>query len=366
MGFREGALAFEEREERGFRDLQKISGQFPTSYGQPGGSWAPQAFPVLKKWGIPTYLDSHDILSVDEKPFRYGGILNLTRLKHTLRVRFHEKGVEEAKSAFRKVLEEDGDFQFVSIYYHPCEFACSEFWDGVNFRRGKNTPREEWKGAPLRTKEDMLRWIGMLEEFLRWTLTIPGVEYITAAESCLYEKYDPSPVTAEELRSIALSLPDGPDYSVRGSRSLCASELLSLFSRRILGLHLTPEFFYGPEADLPSNIVTELTPGELARAALEQFECVLGYKQLPELYRIRENTLNPIDLFCALRDAAAAEMPADQPMKIQTGKGRLCPARHVKEDHNWSGWIIFPEDMDAPGIVRQAKLQTWTLKPAVF
>ena len=26
----------------------------------------------------------------------------------------------------------------ISIYYHPCEFIHTEFWDGVNFKRGAN------------------------------------------------------------------------------------------------------------------------------------------------------------------------------------------------------------------------------------
>src|SRR5262245_41707803 len=33
----------------------------------------------------------------------------------------------------------------ISIFYHPCEWVHREFWDGVNFSRGANPPREEWK-----------------------------------------------------------------------------------------------------------------------------------------------------------------------------------------------------------------------------
>lgn len=367
MGFAEGAMEFERRERKGFEDVQEICGQFPTSYGQPGASWVPHVFPVLKKWGVPTYLDSHYLLSVNEEPFRYGGILNLTRLWSTMRLEFDGGGLEESKAQFDEFCERAGDLQLVSIYYHPCEFSCTDFWDGVNFRKGKNPPREEWKPAPLRTREEMHRRVDLLGEFLRYTLRNPGVEYITAQQSCIYEKTDPSPITKENVQEIARTLVDGPDYYVRGSRSLCASEVLSLFSRNVLGLHLTPEFFYGPEAELPSEIHKKATPYELARAVSEQYERVLGYKQLPSLYRVGVNLINPVDMFCSLRRAIADGIAAEEDMELSCGEGRLLPVRHVNTGYDWAkDWIIFPDGLDASEIVRHALLQTWTLKPAVF
>jgi len=366
-GFREGVLEFERRERQGFADVQDICGQFPTSYGQPGASWVPQVFPVLKKWGVPTYLDSHYLISVNEEPFRYGGILNLTRLWSTMRLEFDGGGLEEAKERFDQFCERAGELQLVSIYYHPCEFSCTDFWDGVNFRRGKNPPREEWKPAPLRTREEMHRRVNILGEFLRYTLEKPGVEYITAQESCLYEKIDPAPITKEDVMNMARTLTDGPDYYLRGERSLCASEVLSLLARYTLELHLTPEFFYGPEADLPSEVCGKITPRELAKAVQEQYDRVLGFKQLPSLYRIGENRVNPIDVFCTLRWAAAEGIGMDDEMEFRIGKGRLLPMRHINTGYNWAkDWIIFPDDLDASEIVRHALLQTWTLKPALF
>ena len=45
----------------------------------------------------------------------------------------------------------------ISIYYHPCEFVHREFWDGVNFSRGANPPRSEWKLPPVQTAEEIER-----------------------------------------------------------------------------------------------------------------------------------------------------------------------------------------------------------------
>lgn len=366
MGFAEGAAEFEKRERQGFFDVQEITGQFPTSYGQPGASWAPQVFPVLQKWGVPTYVDSHYLLSVDEGPFWYGGILNLTRLWSTMRMEYEENGYEDALARFEEICERAGETQLVSIYYHPCEFSCTDFWDGVNFRKGANPPRDQWKPAPLRTKEEMERRIALLGEFLQYTLAKPGVEYITAAQSCRYEIAPRMPITAEDVRNMAKTLTEGPDYVVQGYRSLCAAEILNLYARQILGRHLIPQFAYGPEADLPSVPVRNVTPRQMAEAVVSQFDKVFGYRQLPVLYRIGENLVNPTDLFCTLGKAIRDGIAADEELPVVTG-GKLLPVRHVNTGYDWSkDWIIFPEGMDASGIVRHALLQTWTLKPALY
>ncbi len=367
-GFADGVKEFEKRERQGFLDVMDISGQFPTSYGQPGASWAPQVFPVLKKWGIPTYVDSHYILSVDEGPFWYGGILNLTRLWSTMRVEFDEGGVEAAKERFGEIEHRAADNQLVSIFYHPCEFSCIDFWDAVNFSRGENPPREQWKTSPLRTKEEMMERVGQLREFLEWTLAKPDVEFITAAESLRYEKADREPLTPADVRSLAAAMTSGPEFAtVRDARSLCPSEVMSLFARQILGRHLVPDFAYGPEEDVPSEIVEPVTPTELAAAAFTQFDHVLGYRMLPVQYTVGENRISPLDLFMNLRRAVAEGANPGVPMTLTGGEGTLIPAAHINTSYDWAkNWIIFPDGLDASNLVRHAKLQCWTLKPALY
>ena len=373
-GFADGAELFESREKQGFLDVQEITGQFPYSYGQPGESWVPQAFPVLRKWGIPTYLDYHCLVTLDEKAFRYGDVLNLTWLRGMMRVNFHDGGMKQAKEHWNKIIRnaEDGDgVELVSIYYHPCEFACEDFWDGVNFMHGVNPPRDQWQPSPLLTPEERVRRVKKLEEFLRWTLetTDAGVEYITASESCRYEKTAVKPITGADIREMACALTKGPDYFVFAgeNRSLCASEILSLFARETLGLHRIPEFFYGPEDDVPSVITESASPRALADAFVKQYDRVLGSKQLPVLYRVGENQINPIDLFENLRRALAEGIDPDTPMTLSAGGVTLTTERHIYKGFNWvANWEIFPDDLDTSLVEKHATLQTWTLKPALF
>jgi hypothetical protein len=368
-GFAAGAQEFESKERQGFLDVQRITGQFPTSYGQPGAAWAPQAFPVLKKWGVPTYVDSHQVISVDEKPFWYGGILNLTRLWATMRMDLEEGGLERAKAEFDEICKKADaqQCQLVSIYYHPCEFSATEFWDKVNYSRGVNTPRDQWKPSPARSVEEMHGLVNMLGEFLEYTLTKPNVEYITALQSTAYEITDPKAITSQDVKEMAKGLEDGPNYYIRDNRSLCPSEVLTLFARYIQGKHLSPEFLYGPERDYTSVSSGKLEVGALAKAVSEQYSSVLGFKQLPDYYQVGDSKINPVDMFCTLKKAIDMNLSAADMIEPSIGQGRLVCMDHVNTRNDWGvSWVVFPKDIDVSNIIQLAQLQTWTLKPALY
>lgn len=99
----------------------------------------------------------------------------------------------------------------------------------------------------------------------------------------------------------------------------------------------------------------------------EQYERVLGYKQLPVWYQVGDSRVNPVDLFCSLCRAVAEGIAPDQEMELSSGEGKLVPVHHVNTSYDWAkDWIIIPDGLDASEVVRHALLQTWTLKPAIF
>jgi hypothetical protein len=57
--------------------------------------------------------------------------------------------------------------------------------------------------------------------------------------------------------------------------------------------------------------------------------------------------------------------PAEPPESVSLGPGELAVASFVAEDSPelWD-WIIFPPGFHAPELMKLAKLQAWTLKPA--
>ena len=57
----------------------------------------------------------------------------------------------------------------------------------------------------------------------------------------------------------------------------------------------------------------------------------------------------------------------DANARISLRQGRFTADRYVAEDSPklW-GWVIFPEGFHAPKIMELARLQAWTLKPALL
>ena len=360
-GFREGAKEFERRELDGFRLISEISGQAQTSYGQPGWAWAPQVFPVLRKWGVNTYLDAHPILGIDGQPFWYGGVLCLTNLANLIRLQHEDGGLEKYKKDFDSINTTCKETVFVSTYDHPTEFSCSVFWDEVNFANGRNP--EVLRPAPLRKPGEQTKYIEMMREFLVYSQKKDNVEYITASQTPALEISGKEPIRAEDLRSYAAGFDGGVGYAKIKDRYLSASELFALSSRCLSGRMLIPELIYGPEEDEASIVVEEsVKTAELAEAAYAQYDSALGYKQLRSLYRVGKNLLNPVDLFCTMM---AAMRQGGQTVQVQ--KGTLKAASHVRDSYKFGGgWILWKDDFEAKNIFKHTKLQTWTLKPAVF
>src|SRR5689334_31499 len=164
-GLLDGMAEFERREGGGAADVRRIFGRKTlVCYGQPGSSWAAQAIAALPEIGIaphgvPCYVDEGEHVGLNQKPFWYAGTLNVYHMgQNYTRMELHDPAaVEPAKERFAgiagRLASEDGG-GLISIFYHPCEWVHKEFWDGVNFRRGANPPREQWKAPPQRSPEE--------------------------------------------------------------------------------------------------------------------------------------------------------------------------------------------------------------------
>src|SRR5262245_31535482 len=85
LGWDEGVVEFDRREKLGFDYVQRIFGESPACYGQPGSSWGPQSFRAMRKWGMQVYLDAGSHVRLNDRPHYYCGILTLYKLAHTIR-----------------------------------------------------------------------------------------------------------------------------------------------------------------------------------------------------------------------------------------------------------------------------------------
>src|SRR5262245_28271377 len=239
-GWEDGAAEFYRREVQGVRDIERIFGVTPSCYGQPGAAWASQTFPALKRMGIGMYLDEGDHVGIDDQPFYYGGMLNVFKMRSNV-ARMELKGGEsltEGKAKFQaaydKLRAKGGGT--ISIYYHPCEWVHTEFWDGVNFRRGANPPRSEWKLPGTRPAAETETAFNDFEQYVKFIKEQPGARLVTATE--LMKLYADGALThnftPDDITTVAQSVQKEITFLKMSGFTLSPSDSFSLLTEAYL------------------------------------------------------------------------------------------------------------------------------------
>lgn len=384
LNWQDGVAEFIRREQPGIDDIQRIFGTVPTAYGQPGSSWCPEAQPAMRKMGIHVYLDDGEQIGLDGKPFWYGGVLNIFGMKYidAFRPNNDWTNIEEVKANFKKAytaLSQSGG-GLLSIYFHPCEFIHKEFWDAVNFSHGAEPERSEWKLPPLKSPEEQARSFAFLEQFVEYMKTLP-VQFVTAPETLnLYpDAVQTRPFSRQELSEIARNVQPAVSFQVYGNYDLSASEvlwLLNTYVSRVVAkapsqfveLQGTP---LGPSSDSTSVVMS----GE-AKVPWYQFqwavqdvdEALRETAQVPTVVWVGGNPYSPASYLVALAQVASGLLEGNQPpQQVTLAPAQLDAAKYVAKNtpQVWS-WPIFRPGFNGQHLLDLARLQAWTLKPALL
>jgi hypothetical protein len=385
-GWDDGRAEFERREGPGVKDIQRIFGVTPTCYGQPGSAWAPQAYPALQRLGLRVYLDEGNHVGINDQPFYYGGMLNIFKMKSTV-ARMDLGGADHlarAKEKFRKAydaLRAQGGGT-ISIYYHPCEFIHREFWDGVNFARGKNPPRDQWRLPAMKSAAEIENAFNDFEQYVTFIKAQPGVRYVTANELLgLYADQALSKsFSLSDVRSLARSVQREITFQKLDTVVLSAADVLSLLTtaladyleKRAWPSTISLKPLYGPA----HPFIPAAGPARPSTAPwyafAETVRDVASYARdhgrIPDEVWIGVQSLSPQDYLVTLASVVDSLMASGQPPdQVIVRQGTLTAEKYVAEDSPklW-GWVIFPEGFHAPKIMELARLQAWTLKPALL
>ena len=395
-GWLDGVAEFTRRESAGAADVRRIFGVPGLScYGQPGSSWAPQAHAALREIGVATpggvsvYLDEGTQVGFEEKPFWYGGVLNVFNMgRNQIRMELHEpggleKGCAGFKAAYDRLREDGGGL--ISIYYHPAEWVHREFWDAVNFRRGANPPREDWKRPPQRPAAESEAAYHRFEEYLDYQLSLPGVKHVTASDlPAIYR--DPIREEGADLETVkdvservarASSLDVVDDGHGRFVSPAEQFSLVTTFLARGIGEGRLPprvvvSELLGPSEPPPATEIGELPWRAFRDALLDAADEARVRRQVPTGVFAGVKKIAPADFLRAAAAVALAAIEAGsaRPLFPETvaipNRTPVATERFVAEDtpELFGGWIIHPEGFRAPRIVEMARLQAWTLKPA--
>ena len=371
LPFDEGAALFEQLEGQGYRDVAELSGQAPCTFGQAGGSWAPQIYPALRKWGIPTYVDEGPWVGLDERPFWFMGVLTVMRMRTACtRVdHHHEDGLAKGIARYNEVLDtlEARGGGLVSIYFHPCEWSTDAFWDAVNFAKGANPPRAQWKPAPLAPPEETEKRFARMEQYLAH-LAASRATGVTCGD--LVDLYPDCTkgrdVTREALLAAVADWQDSVDFAKVDDGHLTAGEILTTACSLLLGEPAVPLPCDGPRSDMPKlERPLVVSADELQPAARFVAQYIgrgddgYGTKPIPAGVPLGTAIVRPEEFL-----AAALRLLRDGGETVELRPTTLLPEAHVQHPPRAFGWIIFPDGFDAPNTMAHARRQAWTIKPA--
>lgn len=386
LGWEQGAAEFDRRESAGFEEISRIFGYSPTCFGQPGVSWAPQTYAALKKWGVHVYLDDGEHVQLDGKPFWYGGLLNIFGIQAGRQLEPNDdwSNLESAKESFQAIHTQFSSQPaggLVSLMFHPTQFVSQLFWDAVNFSHGANPPRSEWKLQPERSPGQCEQAFRYLEELVRYMKSLPDVRFITASEAyALYrDEAQFQSFTPDDLSKIAARVDPEITFQVHDRYALSASEvfvLLNSFVSRSAGdktnepisLRGTP---YGPSSaayGTQSSQASETSWTQLLRTSQDVHQFLKKNGAIPNVVWLGSTGVAPESYLLAISSIAQTILRNEPPpQSVRILPAELAADKWVAKDSVsiWN-WPIFPDGFHSAHLMELARLQAWTIKPAIL
>jgi hypothetical protein len=384
-GLLDGMQEFVRREGGGAADVRRIFGRDTLAcYGQPGSSWGSQTIAALRQigvapHGIPTYVDEGNHIGLKGRPFWYCNALVVYDMPPN-RTRFElhiPQALEPGKKAVSEIatrLKNEGG-GLISIFYHPCEWVHKQFWDGVNFSRGANPPRAQWKAPPQRPTEETDAAFERFGQYIDHIKSL-GVRFVTASElSTIYvDQVRNQGVSEEEVNEIASRLAKedskGIDFAVINGKSFSPADQLEILLS--VDEKAPPLGLLGPDGAGPA-----VGEGSLQKADWPAFETAMRdvkdfiqrEKRVPARVFVGADAIRPEDFLVGLARAHLEKKKGGSwPSEVILGKNvELLTAQHVAKDSPgiFGGWVIHKEGFRAPKILEVARWQAWTLKPAM-
>jgi len=383
-----GAKEIKRREGPGFLELKRTFGYVPSCFGHAGTQWAPHYYPYMKEVGIPLYLDATDIVNINDSPYWYCGVLNLNNTDKNY-IRFDRSfedpyGNQKLKERFEEIhdrLRHSGGGA-ISILWHPHTGINKVYWDALNFSEGKNTPKGKYIQPEQYPSEIKERAISDFENLIKFGSSFKDVEFISASDAIrVYPRKLDTVVNRNDIRKIVKNLTRKGEISFfkLGDEYLSPSQIFTAIVNFAAA--------YQKSGKVPVKIAVSEPLGPLspsksivkkkdvsvvnllsAARRISEFIGAKGY--MPSKIRIEKSVqLEPSDFLGTISELSVTLMSGKKP-------DRRIPLRHAKmilaEKYVDKSafkraleWKILPKGFTAPKILEQAKLQTWTLVPAL-
>jgi hypothetical protein len=382
-GWAEGVAEALQREGPGARDLARIFGTFPSTWGTAGSSWAPQIPSATQRLGISSNIYSF-ALSGETGASWFAGQL----CYHTF---VGLPGGEDAccddavfETALPRLLQQiearqRRGFSCVGLFAgHPTRFRYTVFWDELNFKRGQNLARDAYRFAPRREDAEYAVGLGNLRRMLLAVRDLPGVEMIPIRALNNRFALETDVVAWADLCQLARNVIDNkgidaedPLASPAQKLDVLARAVLRSTLGEALPTHLILRRVLGPVA--PSPPLSE--PLTIDRDLSVVFcRTLVGHidatGHLPTSLTVNGVTLGPGPLLRGIaalylktsrgspRDWMTFEPAAEEPSIAS-------PLANELHQH-LPNWPPHRTDLRLDNLALHTRLQSWSLKPATL
>ncbi|MDA4131485.1 MAG: hypothetical protein OK457_12000, partial [Thaumarchaeota archaeon] len=253
----------------------------------------------------------------------------------------------------------------------------------VNFSKGKNPPKEKYVKSKLKSSKQTALDLENLEKFVEYLVSLPGAHLITASQALkIYEdKSKNREFTVEELAELAetsgksiifRSVGEGVWLSAAEIFSLIIASLAEYSQKKQLPKALRSNNPLGPKEKFPAQSAGSNVELNYLLEACMSLSTRLSepFFYLPASVKLRgEIELSIEDFFatcCELYGSIARgkELRA----RVPVVRGNFEVGKYVTDEgarKDWAQTGTNPEGFSAPRQIELARLQTWTLKPAI-
>lgn len=158
LSWEDGVWAAYDDESEGCQSLETIFGILPSCWGQSGGSWGPQINAAMQRLNIPAVVYPQTRTQAGADLHWYAGSLVFPgEAVHIIDdALLDDTRFEESLAALQEMLDQrilNGTRWTGITVCHPTRLRATEFWDGLNFAAGTNTPPEAYRQPELYPEE---------------------------------------------------------------------------------------------------------------------------------------------------------------------------------------------------------------------
>ena len=261
----------------------------------------------------------------------------------------------------------------------------------MNFAYGANPTREQWKLPPVKPPEESERAFKYLEDLVIYMKSFPRVEFVTASQlpELFPDKARQHVFATQEIGEIARQVDHPVSFQVRAGYALSASEIFVILNKFVSGIIrrkgsepvLLGDTPYGPALEAASQSTAsavgspraaaeplEISWDQFSRTVLDVSDFLAKNPMIPSTVWFGSTGVSPESYLVALAQVAQTLITkAEPPSSVSVAPATLEAARYVAEDSPqlWD-WLIFPQGFHSSHLMDLARLQAWTLKPALL